>query len=111
MRNTFKITSLVTILFLSACGGGGSSSGGGGGGQPARECIDGQTDVFTNTTMVTNSCSFNVNVLDLSDNATIGVTLIPANSTVTLNDGILFFGACRAPSVPIKESTVQFTCS
>lgn len=115
MKVIFKFIPLIAVLSLAACGGGGSSSGGGGG-EDATDCIEAEVINLQFDVQITNSCPYTVNVRSLSSTQTFPVIGVPANSTVfhNRNDaGGVFFGACRAPSVPQPEqgSSISFNCS
>ncbi len=98
------LASLVTFG-MAGCGGGGSSSSGSGNGsnEEVGYCVS-----FGDDTVI-NSCDFDIVVRELTGSQP-SVT-VPANSSVTNTTVVSWYGACRAPFIPVVKTETTFSCS
>ena len=107
MKN-IKRTIAVSLLtaFLTACGSDGASSSSGGEiSKDASNCISRSLG-----TVYVNECAFDVNVILLKPGAS--SFNINANDAETGASGGSSFGACRAPSIPVPNTSYNsYSCS
>jgi len=106
-----RATSVLVCLLVYGCTGSVSyTESSGGGDDDASSCIDIDfSDDSAMQSVITNSCSRDVNFLEFSTGS-LGLFVVPADSTITRMETITAWGACIVPSVPTRTGDFEYFC-
>ena len=107
-HHILALTAVATIT-LSGCIGVSYIYTDAGGGQVAGSCITLKVNDASGISVITNSCSADVNLLEFSTGSR-GLFVVPADSTIQRQETIGAWGACIVPAVPRRTGDFEYYC-